>query len=248
MILVLSEDASADAHATLSALTRRMLRLIVPGYCEKSVIFSPLSSVDANALHAVHGNRWDSKDAAGRRWRIELMKTLASRILAGSFILYHIDGDRAWADRQSSEKPAKFDLFLEEIVRNFADERKPGREAQAIRAAFAERLRLLTPFYCIEAWLYQNTERALALCTERYRGASRHCFEQWARDRSQLDEVSQPKDKVVLAAKHNRDLAEREFPAKSVYAVGKSFTAAVEALRGCSQLLKALESPAAPGA
>lgn len=146
-ILILSEDGATEAHATVRALARRMLRLIEPGYREQDVDFLPLH--DELARQSVLGNRWDSREPRFRQPRIALMRTLVTRLLASetSFVFYHIDGDQRWARRAQSEKIGKFARFLDEAVRNNADERTPGRDAMTLATTCRERLFLLTPFY-----------------------------------------------------------------------------------------------------
>lgn len=241
-ILILSEDSAKDAHATVCALARRMLRLVQPDYVESEVVFLPLGAESADAQRAVQGNRWDSGDARGQTWRIALIRALATRVLAGenSFVFYHIDGDKPWKERKQSEKLSKFERFRDEIARH-AEALKQDMNPAEIRAAVRDRLQLLTPFYCIEGWLYQNTEQAIALCVEHYQGRHRDRFEQWGQDRGLLDEVAKPKEQVVLAGKHNFELAKQGFPALAVYAGGKSFAATVDRLKACQGLVKALQ-------
>ena len=241
-ILILSEDSAKDAHATVCVLARRMLRLIQPDYVENDVVFLPLGAESADAQRAVQGNRWDSRDARGQTWRIALIRTLATRVLAGenSFVFYHIDGDQPWKERKRSEKLSKFERFRDEIARH-AEALKQDMDPVEIRAAVRDRLQLLTPFYCIEAWLYQNTEQAITLCIRHYQGRHRDRFEQWGQDRELLDEVVKPKEQVELAGKHNCELAKQGFPSQAVYAAGKSFAATVDRLKACQGLVKVLQ-------
>ncbi len=93
----------------------------------------------------------------------------------------------------------------------------------------------------VEAWLLQNTVDAARICSEEH-GEPAHldAFERFRADRALLDEIVKPKEATCLGSKHNRALTDQGFPAREVEAVGKSFHASVEALRGCSDLVAAL--------
>jgi hypothetical protein len=69
----------------------------------------------------------------------------------------------------------------------------PAPSAQEIEQQLA-RLFCMTPYWCIESWLYQNTAVAIQLCTEQYNGRDVALFTEWAADRKLLDEVKQSKD------------------------------------------------------
>jgi hypothetical protein len=108
------------------------------------------------------------------------------------------------------------------------------------------RLRLLVPFYSIEAWLYQNTREAARLCDEDGCKQCKPTLEAWARERASLDNVSRPKEKLCLRDKYNTRLAAAGFPADEVFAADASFTKAVTELLDCAELMSALERTFAP--
>ncbi len=245
-ILVLSEDNGKEAYETVSALARRMFRLIVSGWYPREDTFQPLS--DAQAQAAVRGNLW--KSTKGPQWslRQKLLRTLATKLLEGdrSFVIFHIDGDCAWAERKRSENVAKFALFKEELGRLIGmflqQRRRPAPTAYSL-----QRLLVLMPFWCMESWLYQNTTEAVRLCREQHGGRDEDVFLAWQRDRATLDDEPYPKKRTCLGAQHNRALAERAYPADEVYALGKSFAACVDGLLGCEALCAALaEMPGSP--
>jgi hypothetical protein len=86
----------------------------------------------------------------------------------------------------------------------------------------------LTPFYSIEAWLYQNIAEARRIC-EASCGRHIELFNAWEADRGLLDQVFKPKSKETscLEDKHNRALAEKSFPAEAAFNADKSYAAAV---------------------
>jgi hypothetical protein len=66
----------------------------------------------------------------------------------------------------------------------------------------------------------------------------------WATRREALDELEgneQPKKQVNCVRSDDRiALASKAYPAQAVYAVGKSYAAVVDDLRGCADLCDAL--------
>ncbi|MEP7127187.1 MAG: hypothetical protein ABJE95_40005 [Byssovorax sp.] len=169
-MLVLTEDRAGDSQKTLVALVKRML-LLVDGSCATHrVRFEPSN---AEAQIAMHGNLWKSTDERNRPKRVLLGKAIAEKLMEGSecpgFALFHFDGDRAWSDRASCENVPTFEAFVQRYVEPLvvASLKKNGIERES--AARMSRLRRLTPFYSIEAWLYQNTTEARRLCADRVR-------------------------------------------------------------------------------
>lgn len=240
-VLAISEDSSRDAFFVVQALTKQILRYASEGRPIHHVDYLPLREPDAE--QAVRGNLFKSREPRDRQKRIALMRELLRQVLMeGGFVVYHIDGDRVWAQREQSENRSKFSAFIEELIRNHSDERDPRRQYATLRDAFARRLILMMPFYSIEAWLYQNTERALALCDEHYRGRDRERFEAWSAQRNQLDEVLKPKAQVAFGGQHNRELAEARLPMQAMYNVGKSFSETVDRFLACGALLAAADA------
>jgi hypothetical protein len=79
---------------------------------------------------------------------------------------------------------------------------------------------VLRPFYCIEAWTYQNVARAKALTNSK---ADLKKLATWEADPALLDEIIRPWEHLTLAKAHNRDLADSAFPSEKVFLVEKSF-------------------------
>ena len=97
------------------------------------------------------------------------------------------------------------------------------------------RLLECVPFYSIEAWLYQSTDAALALCRSNYQGADASTFSKWAENRALLDEVLKPKDRTCLRDKHNEELADG-LPVREVLQAGRSLTWFAWVLLSCPDL------------
>lgn len=238
-ILVLTEDSGKHGYDTAAALCKKMLQLVEPSCQTHRVDFEPANE---RARRVMNGNLWKNKK--NRRELVALRQTIATKLCEpNGFVIFHFDGDCAWSKRASAQTPKKFRELIHDHVRALllqgVNRREPLTEDDA--DARMLRLRTMVPFYSIEAWLYQNTEVAIALCRKHYSGKHISKFEQWRTCRYELDEVDRPKEEVCLASKYNRELATRRYPARDVYAAGASFQAAVDSLRECIELADALQ-------
>ncbi len=272
-VLVLSEDSGEGAHDTVVSLARKMFLLIDPAVQTQHIRFEP-PEVEG-VKQALRGNLWKSEEPRDQPKRRDLIGYVATKLFEGprSFVLFHVDGDRTWSEARSSapagqsENVLKFQRFIEHEVLQFVELRR-RRMAETTRRSTGvvpaprepiahvpdmRQLLLAVPFYSIESWLLQNTERAKELCTKHPRCGGAHVplLEEWARDRGALDEIPQPKERVCFRDEHNRDLAGPGFPTAAVYDARKSFAETVDRLMECPMLLAALESThatATPGA
>lgn len=102
------------------------------------------------------------------------------------------------------------------------------------------RLRLVMPYYSIEAWLYQHTLKAQKLCESRCGGAHVAAIQSWRKDRGLLDEIDKPKDTLCLGSSDNVLLAGGGWPGDEVAAAMKSFSSFVDSLYECDGLGEAL--------
>jgi hypothetical protein len=250
-VLVLTEDSGGNAYATVRALAKEMLKLLVPGVQTDRIGFSPLGNPAAE--QAMNANCWKSTKPRYERSIRLLIRSLVTELLKPEgFILYHIDGDQQWSARATSENVRKFkDLILQPVQRAL-DEELPARDPSASVSERMKRFRLLVPFYSIEAWLFQNTREAYRLCIEKGCGKCQPKLDAWERNRASLDEVDQPKkntaDGLCLRDKYNAQLASTGFPAAQVYEAKASFTQAIDDLLDCDELTALLEKTyALPG-
>jgi hypothetical protein len=252
-VLLLTEDSGTDAFAIFQKLAKELLKQVdehVQTQPEK-LTFEPVRSKEA--LQALHGNIWKSDKERDYGRQVELVRTLATQLLLDNgWAFLHFDGDRDWAERDSSENVTKFRSRVWERVRLLIQmtleeqERKAGRtpvpkDLDARATQRMSRLKQVVPFYSVEAWLFQNTQEAIRLCEAHYEGRDVERFRQWQLDRGALDEVVKPKTEVCLGAKHNLELASRGFPARAARDAGKSFNAAVQVLAQDAELLEALQ-------
>ena len=239
-MLVLTEDRAEDSHRTLVALIKRMLLLVDPSCGTHRVRFEPSN---AGAQVAMHGNLWKSTDERNRPKRVILGRAIAEKLMEGGecpgFALFHFDGDRAWSDRASCENVPKFEAFTRRYVEPLVSAilKKNGLEHEA--AARMSRLRRLTPFYSIEAWLYQNTNEARRLCAVAC-GKHVNMIDEWEAKRGALDEISKPKDLLCFKDRCNCELASHGFPHEEVFSAGKSYAETVMGLIECADLCAAI--------
>lgn len=245
-VMVLTEDAAKDAYDTVRALAREMLKLLVPSVQTDRISFKPLE--DENARRAMHANLWKSTRPLDQPSIRLLIRTIITELLKqDGFVLYHIDGDRPWAEHASSDNVHQFhERMLRPIqdgLRYALGKQQPSESTLIERI---KRLRLLVPFYSIEAWLYQNTREAIRLCAEEGCGQCPPRLEAWKLSRASLDEVPQPKETLCLRDRYNAHLAHSGFPSIEVFEAGASFSDAVTNLLDCTELLDALERTSTP--
>jgi hypothetical protein len=245
-VMVLTEDSGDDAYATVHALAKEALKLLVPGVHTHRIDFKPLD--DANARRAMHANLWKSTNRLDEPNIRLLIRSIANELLKeAGFVLYHLDGDRPWSDRESSENVREFNRRIREPLKAALN---AGLQKQRLPSSAVDermkRLRMLVPFYSIEAWLYQNTREATHLCATEGCGTCQPKLDTWAQERSSLDEEHQPKEALCLRDKHNARLATSGYPAGEVYEAGASFASAVDSLLECTELTALLERTYAP--
>jgi hypothetical protein len=248
-ILVLTEDSAEGSCETVAALMKKMVLLVDPACRTHLIAFEPQGEHEQRAMR---GNLWKSRNPFDRQKIILLGRAIAAKLIEDpiGFVAFHVDGDRRWAERASSENVAKFAEFVSTYVQpgvHHALRRQRDRDAlatsdqdiaRAAEAALARLLRL-TPFRSIEAWLYQNTAEARRLCQV---ACGRHVakIDGWAADRGALDELEDPKAELCLESKHHLELAQRAFPADQVFGANKSYATAVVGLLDCADFCAAL--------
>lgn len=245
-ILVLTEDSGEQAHITWEILLRKTFGVLVAGTRTHLIEFEPQTDKEKVATR---GNRWKSTDPQDLPAIIDLRRTIATKLLEddpSGFVLFHIDGDRPWSDREGAENPRKFEDLIRTPVATLVEERL----ATLGRAGEIEpRLRhlvVLVPYFELEAWLYQNIDEARKRCC----GRPEHVemLDRWAESRASLDDVIRPKKEALpcVSDRYNEALA-RGFNPDVVLAANASYAAAVmDILENAPQLLAALERTTEP--
>lgn len=249
-LVILTEDSGKDGRATVEALAKRMLHLVVPGHGSHRVHFIPR---DPREEEAMRGNVWktDGKNPQEYERRVRLLRYIVRQLsLPDTFVLFHIDGDRPWSESHTSENVEKFERLVRTRLPQVADRGRANSAKVKVRgrtdsdlplAVQLEHLILICPFRSIEAWLYQNVVVALDICHREHQGAHSTELQTWEERREELDELPAPDKSICLAKAFNLELATRGFPAQEAYDVRKSFAESVDRLRECNALLRALE-------
>ena len=163
-ILLLTEDSAEDAHDTLAALAKRMLQLIVPQCGTHRIDFRPAND---DAKRIMRANFWKSEKPRDHRKITDLKRTIATKLSEAEppgFVFFHVDGDRSWSLRSTSENRQKFEdrirFGVEQLVAGAIEKKTALRERNAKidqqaalreREATMARLHLLMPFYSIES-------------------------------------------------------------------------------------------------
>jgi uncharacterized protein YjiS (DUF1127 family) len=174
------------------------------------------------------GNAWRSQRSHHEHLRVKLRRLLADQLLKPEgFVLFHFDGDRPWSRRSESTTTRQFEEHVRAQVITMLS-------SYNIREAFVrERMHTLVPFYSLEAWIYQNTDTAIALCSascsQEQRAKHRPNWIKYSEDRSLLDELDRPKDTLCLGDNHNQELADG-FPWRDVLGARTSFLESVMGL------------------
>lgn len=200
----------------------------------------------------MRGNVWktDGKNPQEYERRVRLLRYIVRQLsLPDTFVLFHIDGDRPWSERDQSENVEKFERVVRARLPQVVDRgRASSARARARAPADAEpppvmrleHLLLICPFRSIEAWLYQNVTVAMDICLREHRGAHATTLQAWEERREEIDELPAPEESICLAKTFNLELATRAFPAQAAYDVRKSFAESVDRLSACPTLLRAL--------
>ncbi len=238
-IALLSEDRSGPTWRGLKAILEKLLRRFEDdGYTPRSVA---ILRADPPVRPILIANRWRSTHPRDQAEKLDLWRYLARKLSEpGTVVVFHYDGDSTWSARASSLARAQFDREIRTRVTQLLSGSRLTREEIAQRMS---RLIECVPFYSVEAWLYQATAHAIALCREQYRGADVHHFERWGADRALLDDVHMPKETTCLQDKHNDELG-KHVPVWEVVQAGRSLTCFVWALLACPELADALALPA----
>lgn len=249
-LVILTEDSGEDGRPVVEALVKRMLHLVVPGYGSHRVRVVPHEPGEAAAMR---GNIWkaDGKKPQEHEKRVRLLRYLVRQLsLPDTFVLFHIDGDRPWRERHTSENVEKFERLVRARLPQVADRGRANNPRDKARASTdaepppgmrVEHLILVCPFRSIEAWLYQNLATGLDICWREHRGVHLGDLRAWEGRRDELDELQAPEQSLCLGKAFNLELATQGFPVQQAYDVMKSFARTADLLCGCEALRRALE-------
>ncbi len=231
-IALLSEDGEA-AWPGLKALIEKLLRRFENDGTPRIEVVP----ADPQVRAIVKSNGWRSGKAADESKNRDLWRYIARKIAEQKgFVLFHYDGDKPWSRRAESTAIADFDRKLRARVAQVLASH--GLSAGEVSRKLS-RLIECVPFYSVEAWHYQATDHAIALCQRKHRGAHVDQLARWAADRTLLDDVEKPKENCCLGGDHN-DALGKHVPVREVVQAGRSLTWFVWSLHASPDLQDAL--------
>jgi hypothetical protein len=236
-VLVLTEDRKPRATAVVRDLTKRLFTCLDERCQTHKIRFDPPEPWTDGLTTA---NLFQSRRHPDR---VRFFQYVAATLRNdNAFVVHHVDADRRWDDRLTnpSANAAAVETDLVPHVRAILS--RFYSEAE-IDARLTRYLRLV-PHWEIEAWLYQNTERAARLCPGPPRcqrqPSGREQLAGWRADRPALDEVEHPSEALCLGKRHNDDLVVG-FPTAAVVAAKQALAAAADAVLACDPLLRAIQ-------
>ncbi len=229
-VLVLTEDSASSAGGVLAALVRRMFQFLVPDIQTQLLDFEP---PEDGLRRVISANRWKSASSEYHRLRLDLVRTVATFLArSNSFVVFHYDGDVPYSEKCGCPHDDRFLRHIVTPVRALLAS-KNGLDVDAA----ISRLLVVRPFYCIEAWLYQNYDILRGLVAS-------HEYDTvtaWSDTPGIVEEVVRPWEHLSVGKSANALLAEKSFPTSSVFAAQRSFHDDILRLLGCAPLLEALE-------
>jgi hypothetical protein len=232
--LVLSEDGSEHAVPTLVAILKSIFALLVPplrlSLDDKGrVRFEP---PEDRLRAALSGNTWKAKKG-NQQSRIDLVRTIASQLKRGdAFVVFHIDGDVTYAERDGSTNVAEFKNKIVDPVFQLL-------RGDANAAVLLSKLILMTPCYCLEGWTYYNHAVLETVANPEDEAQ----IIAWKSDPGSVEECVRPWSRISVGKKHNRELA-TDFPAVTPLISGKSFADVLINMLFNEMLLNALHAVA----
>lgn len=244
VFVVLTEDTGGSGWKPVVACVRALCDLLISGVEWRGVQTIPREDAGVDVLRSLGVKLWRGRDGRGHQSRVRLAQYIADQLLvrggAQRFVFFHLDADVTWKQggADTSTNARQFRDLLEPAIRFWLHERRA-----ADLDGLMGRLHLVVPAYSIESWLYQSTTRASELCRERScAGAHVAQYDEWAADRTLLDDVVAPKDQRAL---HCLDDADKEtlanvLPTADLRVAARSFSRTVDSLADDGALLHCL--------
>lgn len=232
-LLTLTEDTGDDAGTVLCEICSRLLRAVAPNANLDRVQFIPSSEKARGAMGFLA-----FRARKGHKERVILAREIVDRLTDDgppTFVALHTDGDLPWAESEGGTRSKNLDVLqshlLDAVASALEDRGQPSRR---------DHLLLVLPYYCVEAWLYQNISELRALTAHLPATHEDHrTLAAWEADPGSLDEVHGPKEALSIRDRHNLQLA-RKLPGRKLLEVGKSFAATAARWRACQPLVAAL--------
>ena len=191
-VLVLTEDTGSGAHDVLVALLRKLFYLLDP-------------QIDLSLVSFERGPRFNDfyKGTRVRDYdrQLNVAKVIANSLLGGAkptIVVVHVDADRGWSDRCGEHGCDNLQAFRRRITARVA----ALLDGKGM-VTHLDRLLEVIPFWCIESWLFQNSQEAQKICDELGNVAASEQITAWQNAPHRLDDVVRPKTQITLGAKYN---------------------------------------------
>jgi hypothetical protein len=231
LVCALYSEDLADARqkfGTLEQIVRDMLVFVEERVKTNHLKFSPVAP-------DISGTYWKvttkSKDVGAQQKRRNLLRAIATELIRGRVMFFHVDGDDIWSKREGAEVCAHLERFRRDLLTTGRQVPGSNLDERLLEHAFIE----LIPFYSIESWTYASFEHLRTLTRN---ATELELIAKWATDRRELDEHYKIKEALPsILDQHNHELAQR-IPAAALHAIDKSYTATVERVRA-SDLIRA---------
>jgi hypothetical protein len=227
-VVLFTEDSGSKGFEVARAVLQQALR-------QASLGAEAIEPGPPELKPIVSANGWKSprhKDG------VRLRRQVATYLLEDRLVVFHVDGDRTWRDREGSENVRKFREMIyervEQILREHPRPRAGHRDTLAVPGAergttAIARLIGMHPFWSIEAWLYAAIPRLEPVDLEKTSAEWRAAII----SRNEFDELVQPKDMPGGPGDTLNVALSREFkgqPTAKLLAAGKSYAAFVQSL------------------
>jgi hypothetical protein len=227
-----SEDR-ADAEqgfAVLEHVVRGMLRLVEARVKTNHIAFKPVG-------RGIPGSYWKaarSKEIGARQKRTTLLQDIATELLRGHIVFFHVDGDCTWAESRRASVWDELKRFRRDLCAVSARAQSGHLDEKVLGDTFLA----VIPFYSIESWTYASTEHLRLLARD---PKELERIAEWAADLGQLDEIPHIKKSLPsIEDRANLELA-RHIPAAELCAIDKSYADTVKRVRGSACIRAGLD-------
>jgi hypothetical protein len=208
-----------------------MLKQIHSGVQTHRIVFEP---ADAPIMIA---NFWKSTARKHHADQVALVRLIAATLLRDDlFVLFHYDGDAAYAKRAECEHDLPFTKRIQLRVKSILSEKlSPPETVNAL-----SRLITFRPFYCMESWVYQHYTRVRQMCQDNESDVK--TIDLWAASPGAVEEVEKPWEYLSIGKSRNLEAVSQGYPGEEVWLVGKSYHDVLETLMAADGLSASLRT------
>ncbi|MBL4850402.1 MAG: hypothetical protein JKY65_33205 [Planctomycetes bacterium] len=240
---VLTEDSANEAFATVTKVLKKLFLYLEANTETHRIDFRPME--ETRLQFTFVPSLWNSSNPKDQRHLRDMGQYIATQLLRDevpTFVFFHFDGDTKWSQRAASLNAGLFEEIVRFRIRNFVRAVLQRKHALAQLDRVMARFCPITPYYCLEAWAYQNLDVARNLCAEGCgKESHQELFAVWETDRARLDELEPPWNTVCLGKKHNLRLVGAGFPTSEVVDAEASFQATAFELADHDELTECLK-------